>query len=1148
MTHPTTHPTFIANRYLLQAEVGSGAMGTVYRAHDRLTRRTVALKRINPNAVGRKQSQSPSDAPNLALAREFKILASLRHPHIISVLDYGFDEEQRPFVAMDYLDGAVSLLDYAKHQPTPTVMALFLQLLNALAYLHRRGVLHRDLKPGNVLVNGQGEVKVLDFGLAAEGEPEEGIGGTIAYMAPEILRGQPATPASDLYAVGVMLYQALVGKHPYHTETITELLYKIFNDEPDLTLVPLLHKRDTLEVSHINTLLDDLPTAPLLAPLPTTDSDSPPPLESEAALLALGATSRQPLTLRSVVAKLLAKNPQDRYQDAITTLHQVCSAVGLAEPTESDAIRESFIQAARFVGRETELKTLTQALEAAQKGKGSAWLVGGESGVGKSRLLDEIRIRALVAGLTVGRGQAVRSGAKPFILWRDVLRRLVLMVELSDYEASYLLHIVPDLAELRQRPNPLPASMETTDALRRLSDVVVGVLGRVKEPLLLMFEDVHWGIDLLAAVTARKTHHLILASYRHDEAPQLPDLLPKMKPLILSRLSQQSLAALSQSMIGAERAELVELLQRETEGNAFFVVEVMRALAEAVGGLDQIAYRSLPQRVLAGGMQAVLERRLERIPTVARPLLELAAVAGRELDLDLLGRMMPLLPMPLDQWLVQCSAVLEADERRWFFAHDKLREAILAQIAPHQRPTRHRRVALALETRQDKHDYAALAHHWGQAGETYRELLYCQRAATQALDASALVAAEAYLTRARAIIEATPYADPIERVAVHHLWGDIHRTHGDRHSATQEYEAGLALAESIDDRRGIARCTLGLAHTESVIGKRDEAAVRFERVRQIALEIDEPALYARALFGLGVIAHETTSYDRAVHTYYQALSLFEQLNDTSRKIHVLNNLGTIARNQGRLVESLEYIEQGLVLARRTGDQPMLALSLMNIGTLYQRQERFESALMAYEEALAIYQALQMTRGAANVLLTMGIVYSVMNDPGQAEERWLEAYSIYQDGDDKPGMGRTLHNLGVLWVEQGHYDKARRYFEASRPIDAEVGNQRGVMLSTWQLGKIALGLGNLGQAAQLMHEALQQAHALNLPEVWAIITGLGEVKAKQGEMGLAVAYWRLVVVAGTASADAVKLAREALARAIPPPAEVPIVGLEDIVAG
>lgn len=1140
----TTHPTHIANRYQVQAEVGSGAMGTVFRAHDRLTGRTVALKRINAAAVARK-TQSQSDAPALALAREFKILASLRHPHIISVLDYGFDEEQRPFVAMDYLDGASTLLDYAQQQPHTLVMTLFLQLLNALAYLHRRGVLHRDLKPANVLVNVRGEVKVLDFGLAAEGEPDENIGGTLAYMAPEILRGDSATPSSDLYAVGVMFYQALVGQHPHQAADISELLFKVLNDEADFSRIPLHNKRATHEMRPVT--LDDLPTAPVLPSLPADSSrpriitiddspnpDQPPPAE--------------PLTVRGVVAKLLCKDPAERYRDAQQVLDDLSSAVGLPLPSESVEVRESFIQAARFVGREAELKQLTKALKATRNGKGSAWLIGGESGVGKSRLLDEVRIRALVEGFTVVRGQAVRSGAKPFALWMDILRRLVLMVEVTDYEAAYLVHLVPDLADLRQLPNPMPATLENAQALRRLSEVVVGILERVTEPLVLLFEDVHWGVDLLPAVTKANKRHLILASYRHDEAPTLPDQMPRMKSLILNRLDRASLLTLSRSMIGAERDELVDLLQRETEGNAFFVVEVMRALAEAVGGLEQVAHRSLPQRVLAGGMQAVLERRLERIPIHARPLLELAAVAGRELDLDLLGRLMPLLPMPLDQWLVQCSAVLEADERRWFFAHDKLREAVLGQIETERVPSLHRRVALALETRQDRNDTAALAHHWGQAGELQRELLYCRRAATLAVEASALLDAERYLTRARAIIAVVPHADPLQRIIVHQLWGDINRVRGEMEQATREYQHGLALAEQIGDTKGIARCNLGLAQVGVTSGQREAAAQRFEHARQLALEIDDHATYARAVFGLGIIAHETTHYDRAIHLYYQALAFFEQLNDTPRKVHVLNNLGTIARNQGRIAEALEYIEQGLVLARQTGDKPMLALSLMNFGTLYQRQERYESAMMAYEEALSIYQALQITRGAANVLMTMGIVLTFMDEPMQAEERWLEAYSIFHDMDDMPNMARVTHNLGVMWLERGNPSRALHFLETSRSMDERVGNQRGVMLSDFHIGQARLNMGDVAGAAQVLHHALQQAHALQLPQVWECVAALGAVKAAGGEMATAVAYWRLVVINGEVSPEAVKAAREGLAGAIPPPMDVPVLGLEDIVGG
>src|SRR5215207_1515205 len=183
-------PTVVSKRYLLHQPIGAGNMGTVYEATDRLTARPIALKRVvtapDPSVPEDERTNFNMDL-RLALAHEFKMLASLRHPHIISVLDYGFDESQQPYFTMELLSGAQTLLVAGRGKPLELQVTLLHQVLQALSYLHRRGVLHRDLKPANVLVPpNTSAIKLLDFGLASFGvqirNDSESLVGTLSYM------------------------------------------------------------------------------------------------------------------------------------------------------------------------------------------------------------------------------------------------------------------------------------------------------------------------------------------------------------------------------------------------------------------------------------------------------------------------------------------------------------------------------------------------------------------------------------------------------------------------------------------------------------------------------------------------------------------------------------------------------------------------------------------------------------------------------------------------------------------------------------------------------------------------------------------------------------------------------------------------------
>ena len=209
----------VNGRYIIHEKIGEGGMGVVYRATDRLAEHILAFKQVivptwEFNIEDSKTASELEENLRLALAHEFETLASLRHPNIISVLDYGFDEERRPYFTMDYLMGAKTILDAGQRLDDLGKVRLIQQMLQALAYLHRRGILHRDLKPANVLVTYR-TVRILDFGLATTQKSTMQAAGSIPYIAPEVWEDEPHSEAADLYAVGIIAFELFAGSHPF---------------------------------------------------------------------------------------------------------------------------------------------------------------------------------------------------------------------------------------------------------------------------------------------------------------------------------------------------------------------------------------------------------------------------------------------------------------------------------------------------------------------------------------------------------------------------------------------------------------------------------------------------------------------------------------------------------------------------------------------------------------------------------------------------------------------------------------------------------------------------------------------------------------------------------------------------------------------
>ena len=540
----------INGRYLLQNKINKGGMGVVYRAFDRLIGNIVALKRIRlDNALLVTDSISEYDTLaqlRLVLANEFQIMAGLRHPNINSVLDYGFDADKQPFFTMTLLENTETILEAGENLQFDQKIDLIEQLLQGLAYLHRRGILHRDIKPENVLVC-DGVVKLLDFGLSHRIEEKGSMGGSPHYMAPEIVGGNEPTLASDLYAVGVLLYQLISGQHPF----------------------------GPMDVGYFNRLLEQEP-----------DME---PIEGP---------------FQPILRTLLAKNWQDRPTSVVDLLHSLADAAGHRRPPETSAIRESFLQAATFVGRKQEMARLKNGMRDAIKEKGQIFLLGGESGVGKSRLLDELRTHALVSGWQVLIGQANAEPGSPLQIWQDIVPRLTLNTQLSDLEAGILLDLSPTLSTLLGDEIPAIPKLTGKAQEQRWTHTLINLLKQKDRPTLLFLEDLQWARESMAPlIQMRKVIDqlrgvMVVGTYRNDEWPDMPQHIPGAELLTLERLDNREVAQLSEAMLGpaTNHHDLVSLLVNETEGNTFFIVEVMRELAEKAGKLTEIGDMSPPGR------------------------------------------------------------------------------------------------------------------------------------------------------------------------------------------------------------------------------------------------------------------------------------------------------------------------------------------------------------------------------------------------------------------------------------------------------------------------------------------------------------------------------------------------------------------------
>src|SRR5213593_1597459 len=216
-------------KFELHELIGEGAMGTVWKAYDSVIRRYVALKLLS--RAGRS-----TDAQE-RLLREARAAGALQHPNIVTIYDLG-EADGQLFIAMELVDGRdlSTLIALSEPLPLERKLDLVIEVLQGLSYAHERGVIHRDIKPSNVRIASDGSVKIMDFGIArlqsAEVTGSGAIVGTPTYMAPEQITNGAITPATDLFAVGCLLYELLSFRKPFEGETVHGVLYQVLTTDP----------------------------------------------------------------------------------------------------------------------------------------------------------------------------------------------------------------------------------------------------------------------------------------------------------------------------------------------------------------------------------------------------------------------------------------------------------------------------------------------------------------------------------------------------------------------------------------------------------------------------------------------------------------------------------------------------------------------------------------------------------------------------------------------------------------------------------------------------------------------------------------------------------------------------------------------------
>jgi len=903
---------FATGRYQVRRLLGQGAQKIVYLAHDARLERDVALAALKTDDL---------NATTLArLQREVCTMARLGdHPHIVPVYDVG-DESGQPYIVSQYMVGgtveeSVRRAD-GRRLPIDRVLRMADELCSALSYAHEHRVIHRDLKPSNVWLTADGATKLGDFGLAValdrsrltlEGE----FVGTAAYMAPEQAWGHPPDERSDLYALGAMLYEMVTGRTPFEGETTVAVLSQHASTPP---LAPSWH-----------------------------NAEVPPELDA-------------------LILRLLAKAPKDRPNSAGVvreTLAAIAAdAAAPARPTTPPANPLDRLAGGVFVGRERELAELRAALEAALAGHGALALLVGDPGIGKTRTAEEFATYARLRKAKVLWGRCYEGeGAPAYWPWIQVLRSYVhdrdaaTLREEMGSGAADISQVVSDIRGLL--PDlPVPPASAPEHARFRLFDAISVFLKNAAKtrPLVIVLDDLH-GADkpslLLLEFVARELRGgraLILGTYRDVEVGRHHPLGQTLGELARGQLSRRiflrglmetDVARVIEMTAGLTPPEsLVAAVYKETEGNPFFVNEVVRLMVsegrlERPPGDERAWIVDIPRSI-----REVIGRRLNRLSLDCNELLILAAAIGREFGADAVERVSGLAAErvldALDE-AVAARVIVEVPRTRsrYSFAHALVRETLYGELSAVRRLRLHRRIGDVLETLYQANPechLAELAHHFLQAalggGDVDRAVTYARRAGKRATALLAHEEAVNHYGRALEAIELKNVPDESMRCELLLALGRAQLRAGDPIRARDTFRKAADSARRAGLPEHLAHAALGFAHLGPEFQQSvsvDEVVGLLERALT-ALPAHDSALRARLLGRLAVALTFGDPDGRKASLSREAVDMAERVGDLGTRATVLAMRHAALFGPGNVEERLATATRVLHLADEAGDE------------------------------------------------------------------------------------------------------------------------------------------------------------------------------------------------------------------------------------
>ncbi|GAC1434818.1 MAG: hypothetical protein NVS4B1_33260 [Ktedonobacteraceae bacterium] len=726
------------------------------------------------------------------------------------------------------------------------------------------------------------------------------------------------------------------------------------------------------------------------------------------------------------------------------------------------------------------LRLLVEGVKAVESKQSHAALVSGEAGIGKSRLVTEVKTYAAHQGFLLLQGNCFQTdNSFPYAPLRDLLRSYLTNSIEGDIDLEPYVHdlskLLPDLPLLLPHLVTLPSKETTPDPeqeKRRIFTTLTHFFTHetMRQPVVCVIEDLHWCDDttlefLFSLMRCCSQQPIFfLFTYRNDEVqPALRHFLAQLnrerlsQEIPLSPLSRDNISSMVQVIFALPRpvqADTLDTIYTLTEGNPFFVEETLKSLVTNgeiffVNGTWQrkpLQELSIPQSV-----QDAVQQRTDHLTPSAKQVLIFASVAGRRFDFALLQQVMHCDEeqlLVLIKELIAAQLVIEESVERFAFRHALTRQAIYANLLARERKTLHRIMAETIEqlhgsSLQDA-QVADLAYHFYKAGIWGKAIDYGQRAGEKALALYAPRSAVEHLSRA---LDAAQRQATVSTAKLYLMRGSAYDTLGEFEHANSDFKHALEESQATKDMVIEWQCLMNFGFLWIARDFR-QAGTWFQHALNMAWVLNDPVLHARSLNHVGNWLVKIGRPEEGLQKHQAALKIFEQQQDDYGTAETLDMLGMGNAHYGDIVNAVRLYNDAIELLRATGNNKTLSYSLPTCAicespaateTTFSTLTTPDVCIQQLTESLHLVRQSDWSAGQAYVEMISGYVHTGFGEFGEALAHLQQALQIATEIEHQQWLTATHCGLTQLYFNMLHPNLAIQHAEAGMRLAYQLGS-------------------------------------------------------------------------------------------------------------